>query len=68
MKERLSLFFVHHEWIKPVLGVIAIFVLSIIFSPVSSRGNIVFLKFENLANVLRQVSEIGIISVGMTLV
>ncbi|MBN2365568.1 MAG: ABC transporter permease, partial [Calditrichaeota bacterium] len=45
-----------------------LFILCIIFSPVSSKGNIIFLKFDNLTNVLRQVSEIGIISVGMTLV
>ena len=56
------------EWIKPVIGVILIFIMCIIISPVSSKGTLIFLKFENLANVLRQVSEIGIISVGLTLV
>ena len=50
------------------LGLIVLFVLCIIFSPVSSSGTIIFLKAENLTNVLRQVSEIGIISVGMTIV
>ena len=56
------------EWIKPVIGVILIFIMCIIISPVSSKGTLIFLKFENLANVLRQISEIGIISVGLTLV
>lgn len=56
------------EWIKPVLGVVIIFFMCIIFSPISSNGSIIFLKFENLTNILRQVSENGIISIGMTFV
>ncbi|MEJ2637586.1 MAG: ABC transporter permease [Calditrichia bacterium] len=68
MKNKWQLFFAENEWIKPVLGFIGVFLLCIIFSPVSSKGNLIFLKFDNLANVLRQVSEIGVISVGMTLV
>jgi len=56
------------EWVRPVLGVIIIFVLCVIVSPVNSKGSLIFLKFENLANILRQVSENGIISVGMTCV
>ncbi|GAB4369222.1 MAG: ribose ABC transporter permease [Calditrichia bacterium] len=68
MKNRLSLFISENEWIKPVLGFIGIFIMCIILSPVSSKGHLIFLKFDNLTNVLRQVSEIGVISVGMTLV
>jgi len=56
------------EWVRPVLGVIIIFVLCVIVSPVNSKGSLIFLKFENLTNILRQVSENGIISVGMTFV
>ncbi|MEE9431103.1 MAG: ABC transporter permease [Melioribacteraceae bacterium] len=56
------------DWIKPVLGVLGLLILSTIFSPVSSKGTIIFLKLDNLSNILRQVSEIGIISIGMTLV
>lgn len=68
MGKNLSRYFSENEWLKPVLGFIGIFIMCIIFSPVSSKGNLVFLKFDNLTNVLRQVSEIGVISVGMTLV
>ncbi|MGD1008001.1 MAG: hypothetical protein ABR980_12315, partial [Ignavibacteriaceae bacterium] len=56
------------EWARPILGVFIIFVLCIIVSPTNSKGSLIFLKFENLSNILRQVSENGIISVGMTFV
>ncbi|MCF6222477.1 MAG: ABC transporter permease [Flavobacteriaceae bacterium] len=68
MKKTILDFIAKNEWIKPVLGFIILFILCIIFSPISSKGTIIFLKFDNLSNILRQVSEIGIISVGMTLV
>ncbi len=68
MKNRFQLFIEENEWLKPVMGFIGVFILCIVFSPVSSKGSLIFLKFDNLTNVLRQVSEIGIISVGMTLV
>ncbi len=68
MKRNLSSFISENEWVKPMLGFIGIFFLCILVSPVSSKGNLIFLKFDNLTNVLRQVSEIGVISVGMTLV
>ncbi|HFE64229.1 hypothetical protein B1H10_04460 [candidate division KSB1 bacterium 4484_188] len=68
MSRNLSRYFAENEWLKPVLGFIGIFIMCIIFSPVSSKGNLIFLKFDNLTNVLRQVSEIGVISVGMTIV
>lgn len=56
------------DWIKPSLGVLLIFVMCVIFSPLGSDGSLIFLKVENLTNILRQVSENGIISVGMTFV
>lgn len=68
MKKTLDDFFAKSDWTKPVLGFVCLFLCCIIFSPVSSKGTIIFLKFDNLSNVLRQVSEIGIISIGMTLV
>lgn len=57
-----------NEWVKPVMVLLVVFVACIIFSPVSLKGNNIFLKPENLANIMRQLSEIGIIAVGMTLV
>ena len=68
MNKTLTDLFEKNDWIKPVLGFIGLFILCIVFSPVSSKGTIIFLKFNNLSNILRQVSEIGIISIGMTLV
>ncbi|MFC2085319.1 ABC transporter permease [Bacteroidota bacterium] len=68
MKKTLFDFLAKSDWIKPVLGFVGLFILCTIFSPVSSKGTIIFLKFNNLSNILRQVSEIGIISIGMTLV
>ena len=68
MNKSLIDFYKKSDWIKPVLGFVVLFILATIFSPVSSKGTIIFLKFDNLSNILRQVSEIGIISIGMTLV
>ncbi len=65
-KNRLKLS--EREWVKPILGVVIIFVMCVVFSPLNSKGSIIFLKFENLTNILRQVSENGIISIGMTFV
>ena len=54
--------------LKVFTALVVLFILCIFFSPISSKGTVIFLKAENLTNILRQVSEIGIISVGMTLV
>lgn len=67
MNIKLKNFLNQKEWAKPWLGVIVFFVFCIFFSPHTQTG-IAFLKFDNLANVLRQVSEKGIISIGMTFV
>jgi ribose transport system permease protein len=61
------------EWLdfafrfQSLFGLLAVFVAAIVFSPVRG-GEILFLTTENLANVVRSVSEIGIIAVGMTFV
>lgn len=49
-------------------GLAALFVIGIIISPESLKGNNIFLSQENLSNVLRQVSNNGVLAVGMTLV
>lgn len=49
------------------VGLVVVFVAAIALSP-DRGGDIVFLRPENLANVVRAVSEIGIIAVGMTFV
>src|SRR5215471_12949547 len=50
------------------LGLLIIIVLAILFSPRSAAGDRIFLQVGNLTDILRQVSEIGIMAVGMTLV
>ena len=52
---------------KSVLGLAAVVLLSILFSPVRG-GRPVFLDIGNLTDILRQVSEKGILAVGMTAV
>jgi simple sugar transport system permease protein len=49
-------------------GLIALFAVGALISPVSSHGVNIFLTSGNLSDVLRQVSNNGIVAVGMTLV
>jgi ribose transport system permease protein len=61
------------EWLElafrfqSLFGLLAVFIAAIVFSP-SRHGELLFLTTENLANIVRSVSEIGIIAVGMTFV
>jgi len=50
-----------------MFGLVAVFAFAVAFSP-SRNGELLFLSSENLFNVVRAVSEIGIIAVGMTFV
>lgn len=50
------------------LGLLIIILLAVITSPKSGAGDRIFLEVGNLTDILRQVSEIGIMAVGMTLV
>jgi ribose transport system permease protein len=50
-----------------IFGLVAVLILAIITSPVRG-GHIVFVDPGNLADILRQVSEKGILAVGMTAV
>lgn len=49
-------------------GLAALIVFGIFTSPLSSKGNNIFMSVGNLTDVLRQVSVTGIVAVGMTLV
>jgi len=53
--------------LKTFVGLIAVFALACVFSP-ARRGAVIFLDIGNLTDILRQVSEKGIIAVGMTFV
>ena len=52
---------------QSLFGLVAVFIAAIVFSP-SRDGELLFLSSKNLFDVLRDVSEIGIIAVGMTFV
>ncbi len=53
--------------VQSLFALLLVFVLAIVFSP-RREGEILFLSAENLGNIVRAVSEIGIIAVGMTFV
>jgi ribose transport system permease protein len=53
---------------QSLFGLIAVFSLSVIQSPINRKGENIFLAPDNLLNVLRFASENGIIAIGMTLV
>jgi ribose transport system permease protein len=57
-----------YSQLKSVIGLLAVLVIALLTSPHSPRGGLVFLEPGNITDILRQVSEIGIISLGMTLV
>ncbi|MDT7607752.1 MAG: ribose transport system permease protein [Pseudonocardiales bacterium] len=52
---------------QSLFGLVLVFVAAAALSP-SRDGELVFLDSQNLFNVVRSISEIGILSVGMTLV
>jgi ribose/xylose/arabinose/galactoside ABC-type transport system permease subunit len=51
-----------------LIALVAILVIAVMTSPVAADGSRIFLQGGNLTDVLRQVSLIGIISLGMTFV
>jgi ribose transport system permease protein len=54
---------------QQIVGLLAIFIIAAIISPVSRRtGQNIFLSGANLSDIMRQVSEKGIIALGMTFV
>ena len=53
---------------RSLLALAGIVLLAIVFSPAASDGSRIFLQAGNLTDILRQISIIGIISLGMTLV
>jgi ribose transport system permease protein len=52
---------------QSLIGLVLVIIGGIIFSP-RRHGNIIFLAPDNIANIIRAVSETGIIAVGMTFV
>ena len=53
---------------KSLMALAALVLLAVLISPVASDGSRIFLESGNLTDILRQISLIGILSLGMTLV
>ncbi|MBV8829525.1 MAG: ABC transporter permease [Acidobacteriaceae bacterium] len=53
---------------KGLIALAGVVLLAIVISPTASDGSRIFLELGNLTDILRQVSIIGIISLGMTFV
>ena len=53
---------------KYYLGLIVLLAIGVVASPHDADGGNIFMSGSNLSDVFRQVSNIGIISIGMTLV
>lgn len=49
-------------------GLVVLIVFGALTSPLSSKGNNIFMSLGNLTDILRQVSVTGIVAIGMTLV
>ena len=54
--------------VPSLVALIALVILAALVSPTASDGSRIFFELGNLTDILRQVSVIGIISLGMTLV
>jgi ribose transport system permease protein len=52
---------------QSLLGLILVVIAGIVFSP-RRHGNILFLAPDNIANIIRSISETGILALGMTFV
>jgi ribose transport system permease protein len=53
--------------VQSLFGLVLVFAAAVVYSP-SKNGHLLFLDSGNLFNVVRSISEIGILAVGMTLV
>jgi ribose transport system permease protein len=54
--------------VPSLIALLALVILAALVSPTASDGSRIFFEIGNLTDILRQVSVIGIISLGMTLV
>ncbi|HKD46080.1 MAG TPA: ABC transporter permease [Rhizomicrobium sp.] len=54
--------------VPSLIALLALVILAALVSPTASDGTRIFFELGNLTDILRQVSVIGIISLGMTLV
>ncbi|MCW6509294.1 ABC transporter permease [Lichenifustis flavocetrariae] len=52
---------------QSLLGLVIVIIAGIVFSP-RRHGHILFLQTDNIANIIRSISETGILALGMTFV
>ncbi len=52
---------------QSLLGLVLVIIAGILFSP-RRHGHILFLQTDNIANIIRSISETGILALGMTFV
>jgi ribose transport system permease protein len=52
---------------QSILGLVLVIIAGILFSP-RRHGHILFLQTDNIANIIRSISETGILALGMTFV
>ena len=52
---------------QSIIGLVLVAIGGVVFSP-TRHGQILFLSPDNVANIVRAISETGIIAVGMTFV
>ena len=52
---------------QSVIGLVLVLIGGVVFSP-SRHGQLIFLSPDNIANIIRAISETGIIALGMTFV
>ncbi|HKS43797.1 MAG TPA: ABC transporter permease [Amycolatopsis sp.] len=67
VRERRSEFLPALFRFQSLFGLVLVFVAAVLYSP-HKNGQLLFLDSGNLFNVVRSISEIGILAVGMTLV
>ncbi len=60
-------FLAHLVRFQSLLGLVIVIVAGVAFSP-RRHGNILFLQTDNIANIIRSISETGILALGMTFV
>ena len=69
MKELIEQIKPYFSKLQSVIGLVLIIVMAAIVSPVNQQdGSIIFLSMGNLTDIMRQVSEIGIMALAMTFV
>lgn len=63
-----SKYFLQWDLLRPYLGLVLVFLLACLISPEDFKGGTIFLRMDNLLDIVRNVSVRGILAIGMTFV